>query len=142
MPSDTFTHTTRVTADVARITSSLHDADTWRGIGPIDEIWEATHDGARLASFRWSARAAGRIWTGTAEAVEGAPGDAITLRLRSPEVSGTLSVTLDGTGDGTLLRVTLDARSTGVLAGMFWSVIADALRGGFAGQVEEFGGRF
>lgn len=142
MPSDRFTHTTRVPADLATITSSLHDADTWRGIGPIDEIWDASHEGAHLASFRWSARAAGKSWKGTAEAVEGAPGDAITLRLKSPEVSGTLAVTLDGSEDGTLLTVTLDARSTGVLAGMFWAVIADTLRGGFARQVEEFGGRF
>ena len=66
MPSDSFSHTTTVSASPDAVYSSLQDPDTWKGIGPIDEVWDATHDDGRLASFRWSARAAGRSWAGNA----------------------------------------------------------------------------
>ncbi len=40
------------------------------------------------------------------------------------------------------MTVTLAAQSKGMLAGMFWGVVADALRRGLERQVEAFAARF
>ncbi len=142
MPSDTFSHTTSVAAAPATIYSALQDPDTWRGIGPIDEVWDAIHDHNMLTGFRWSTRAAGKSWTGSATRSAFVPGDSITLDLDSSEIAGTIKVELAPVADGTRLTVTMLVRSKGFLAGMFWSVISDALREGLAGQVESFGDEF
>lgn len=145
MPSDTFSHTATVAADAGTVYRSLQDPETWRGIGPIDAVWDATHDEDRLVGFRWSARAAGRAWEGTAQRVEDDSPPSMALGLDSPEVSGRITVRLTPNGDSagsSELTVTMVARSKGLLAGMFWGVIADALRSGLPTQVEDFSRRF
>ena len=118
------------------------DPETWKGVGPIDDVWDATHDDDLLASFRWSARAAGRSWEGTAARVADTHAPSMSLVLDSPEVAGRITIDLAANGEGTDLTVTLVARSKGLLAGMFWGVISDALGSGLPGQVDEFGSRF
>lgn len=142
MPSDTFSHTTTATASLDDIYAALQDPATWRGVGPIDDVWDATHDDDSLASFRWSARAAGRSWEGTAERISDAHAPSMALLLDSPEIAGRITIDLAANGAGTDLTVTLLTQSKGLLAGMFWGVIADALRSGLPRQVDEFGGRF
>jgi hypothetical protein len=142
VPSDSFSHTTTVAAAPNDIYAALQDPVTWKGVGPIDEVWDASHDDDRLASFRWSARAAGRSWEGTAERLTETHEPSMALVLDSPEVSGRLTIDLTENGGGTDLTATLTARSKGLLAGMFWGVISDALGSGFPRQVEEFGNRF
>lgn len=139
MPSDTFSHSTTVSSPADAVITALQDPETWKGIGPIDSVWDARHDDGALSSFRWSARAAGRSWEGTATRRPPRDGAAMTLGLDSPEVGGEISVALSPNGDGTVLTVTMVARSKGLLAGMFWGVISDALRSGLPAQVEEFG---
>lgn len=142
MPSDTFSHTTTVPADAATIYRSLQEPETWKGIGPIDDVWDASHDDDRLIAFRWSARAAGRSWEGTAERVTDESPPSMALGLDSPEVSGRITVLLTPNGAGSEMTVTMVARSKGLLAGMFWGVITDALRSGLPTQVDAFGSRF
>ncbi len=137
MPADTFSHTATSAAPAAAILDALERAETWRGIGPIDQVWEEHHDGGTLASFRWQARAAGRSWEGTATRVD-APGDSVRFALDSSEVSGTITVHTAPGDTGTEIAVGLEARSKGMLAGMFWGVISDALRRGLPDQVEAF----
>jgi len=142
VPSDTFTHTTNVTAAPDDVYAALQDPETWQGVGPIDSVWEAVSDEGRLSSFRWSATAAGRSWEGSASRVDGVKPPSMGLALDSPEIAGRITIGLSTNGSGTDLTVTLVARSKGLLAGMFWGVIADALGSGFSGQVDEFGSRF
>jgi hypothetical protein len=137
VPEATFRHTATTAASRADVLASLESADTWRGIGPIDRVWDEVHDGHSLAGFRWSARAAGRSWEGRARRIA-APEGAMALDLDSPEMAGTITVTAATNGDGTDLEVALMARSKGALAGMFWGVISDALRRGLPDQVEAF----
>ena len=142
MPSDTFSHTVTVSATPESIYSALQHPDTWRGIGPIDDVWDATHEGDRLAGFKWSARAAGKSWEGTARrGTDRATGE-MTLDLDSSEIAGTIAVTLEPEGDSTALTIKLSARSKGLLAGMFWGVVADTLRKGLPTQVEAFSQQF
>lgn len=141
MPADTFTHTVAVEAAPEEINTVLQDPDTWKDIGPIDDVWDATHDGDVLTGFSWSTRTAGRTWRGTAHRAPAAA-TVVKLDLDSPEIAGSITVDLGVTEVGTLMTVTLDARSKGVLAGVFWSVVADALRRGLVRQVEAFAERF
>jgi carbon monoxide dehydrogenase subunit G len=143
VPADTFTHTTAASASPTSIWEALQDPETWKGIGPIDDVWAAQHgpDGA-LTGFSWRAHAAGRAWEGTATRSPLAATDSMTLNLDSAEIDGTITVDIAGTGSTSVLTVTMHARSKGFLAGMFWGVIATAMRTGLAAQVDRFGEQF
>jgi hypothetical protein len=142
MPSDTFSHTVRIDASLQSVAAALQVAATWKGIGPIDEVWDATHEGEDLTGFRWSARAAGKSWEGTATRSDDHKPGTMILDLDSSEIAGALTVSYATDEGGTALTVDLFARSKGVLAGMFWGVVADALRRGLPGQIEAFGSQF
>jgi hypothetical protein len=142
VPSATFSHTAPLTASPDDVYAALQHPDTWKGVGPIDDVWDAALSDDRLASFRWSARAAGRDWTGSARRVGEVAPPGMALALDSPEVAGRIDIGLSANGSGTDLTVTLTARSKGLLAGMFWGVISDALGSGLPRQVEEFASRF
>ncbi len=141
MPAATFTHSVAVSADPEVLAAALQDEETWKGIGPIDDVWDATHDGPRLTGFRWNARAVGKTWEGTAHRVAKAE-HPMRLDLDSAEIAGSISVDLEDANEGTQVTVTLAAQSKGMLAGMFWGVVADALRRGLERQVEAFAARF
>jgi len=142
MPSDTFSHTVTVAATPDSIDRVLQMADTWKGIGPIDNVWDATHDGDRLTGFKWSARAAGKSWEGTAERAAVERDGAMTLDLDASEIAGAITVFLQPADGTTELTVELFARPKGMLAGMFWGVVSDALRSGLSAQIETFGDQF
>jgi carbon monoxide dehydrogenase subunit G len=142
MPSDTFSHTATVSATPKSIYSALQHPETWKGIGPIDDVWDATHERDMLAGFKWSARAAGKSWEGTARRGADRGAAEMTLNLDSSEIAGAITVTLQPEGDSTALTVKLSARSKGLLAGMFWGVVADTFRKGMAAQVEAFSQQF
>lgn len=142
MPSDTFSHTVTVAASPESVAAALQVASTWKGIGPIDDVWDATHEGSDLTGFSWSARAAGKSWEGTATRGEETKPGTMTLDLDSSEIAGALTVSYAPDDRGTALTVALFAESKGVLAGMFWGVVADALRRGLPNQIEEFGKQF
>jgi len=142
VPSDTFSHSVTVQATPESIDAALQRPDTWRGIGPIDEIWDATHEGASLTGFKWRARAAGRPWEGTAERLAHTASGAIAFGLDSSEIAGSITVVLEPNGATTGVTVRLSAQSKGFLASMFWGVVADALRRGLPSQVEAFGEQF
>lgn len=135
MPAESFTHITVTDASTDQVHAALERADTWKGIGPIDSVWDATHADGRLTGFSWSARAAGKSWEGTATRLD-SPN--VAFDLVASEVEGDIHVNTEEGAVGTQISVTLEARSRGILAGMFWGVIADALRQGFPSQVEEF----
>lgn len=142
MPSDTFSHTASANVTIGSVRSALQLAETWKGIGPIDEVWEATYDGHDLAGFKWRARAAGKSWDGTAERVGNGSDSEVTFDLDSSEITGSITVSLQTEGETTAITVSLFARSKGFLAGMFWGVVADALRKGLPTQVETFSQQF
>jgi hypothetical protein len=137
MPADTFSHRATSGSSPDEVLAALERADTWRGIGPIDEVWDERHDGETLGSFSWQARAAGRSWEGTAKRLD-APDDSVRFALDSPEVTGVITVHAVPLDTGAEIFVELQARSKGMLAGMFWGVISDVLRRGLPDQVEAF----
>ena len=91
----------------------LHQAETWAGIGPDDEVWDAVHDASgELESFQWSAHVGPTKYKGRAEvAVTEAPHH-MKLLLSSTELTGSLIADMEG-GDEPLLAVTLEVASQG-----------------------------
>lgn len=132
---DTFSHTTTVNASPAHVWTALQQAETWKNIGPIEEVWEATHDDdGSLTGYRWSAHAAGRTWIGHARTTDSERGKRLRLVLDSPEIHGAISVDIDG-GE---ITVSMEAAPKGLLATMFWGTVRPALERGLPAQVEAF----
>lgn len=142
MPSSTFSHTAHASAAALTIWRALQDAETWVGFGLMDTITGSVVDAERLVSFEWTATAAGSRHRGTATVGESIPGEHMVLQLASSEIAGTITVTLVPDGDTTAMTVTLAARSRGLLAGMFWGVVSDALERGLPRQVDQFAATF
>lgn len=141
MPPDRFTHTVDVPVSPKVVWRALQLPATWKGIGPIDEVWDATHDpDDTLTGYRWSARAAGRHWEGTARRTAMEPGSSLRLALDSTEITGAIEVTI-APGASARVTVTLEAAPRGMLATLFWGVVGEALRRGITTQVEEFAAR-
>ncbi|HSM01473.1 MAG TPA: SRPBCC family protein [Acidimicrobiia bacterium] len=132
---DTFSHTAPVAAARDRVWDALQNAETWSNIGPIDEVWDAEHDeDGALTGYRWSARAAGRTWKGTATTARMTPGEHMRLDLTSTEIVGAITVELH---DHQVI-VSMEASPRGMLATMFWGAVRGALEQGLPGQVEAF----
>ena len=133
--SDTFSHTVAIAAPPARVWAALQRAETWKNIGPIEEVWDATHDDeGSLTGYRWSAHAAGRMWNGHARTTESEREKRLRLTLDSPEIHGTIDVEINGDE----ITVSMDAAPKGLLATMFWGTVRAALERGLPAQVEAF----
>lgn len=124
------------------IWTAMQEAETWVGFGLMDAITDPVVRDGRLASFHWTATAAGSHHRGTATVGESIPGERMMLALDSSEIAGTITVTLVPEGEGTAMTVTLTARSRSLLAGMFWGVVSDALERGLPRQVDRFAAGF
>jgi hypothetical protein len=142
VPSDTFSHAVTIPTDRAVIGAALEQADTWKGLGPIDTVWDARFEGERLAGFRWSARAAGKTFEGTADRIGIEEVEPMRLNLESSDVTGTITVDLATEGAGSTMTVTMTVQSKSFMAGMFWGIISDALRTGLPDQVDAFAAQF
>ena len=142
MPSDTFSHTVTITKDPVVVIAALEEVETWKGLGPIDKVWDERVEKDRLTGFRWSARAAGRTFDGTADRV-GDPGNgSMQLDLSSSDVTGTITVDVAPDSSGSTMTVAMTVRSNSLMAGVFWGPISDALRTGLPDQVESFAAQF
>lgn len=132
---DTFSHTAPVRATRDRVWGALQKAATWSNIGPIDEVWDAEHgEDGTLTSYRWSARAAGRTWKGTATTAQATPGERMRLDLTSSEIVGAITVELRDHQ----VTVSMQASPKGTLATMFWGTVRAALERGLPDQVKAF----
>jgi len=142
VPESTFAHTVRVAATPVAIWSALQDAETWLSLGMMDSVTDSVVRDGRLASFAWTALAAGTRHKGSALTTGCVEGERMVLALDSSELAGELGVTLVPAEGGTAMTVSLTARSRGILAGMFWGVVSDALQQGLVTQVDGFAARF
>ena len=132
---DTFSHTVAIAASPSDVWTALQRAETWKNIGPIEEVWDAAHDDAGLLTgYRWSAHAAGRTWNGRARTTESEPEERFRLTLDSSEIHGAISVDIE-VGE---ITVSMEAAPKGLLATMFWGTIRGALERGLPAQVEAF----
>lgn len=126
-----------LTASAPTVWAALQDAATWSGIGPVDDVWDASHDDGELRSFQWSAHVGPTKYKGSATVANAAEPHHMKLHLDSTELSGALIADIDG-DDPATLAVTLEVTSKGTMAAMFFPIIAEAIGRGLPQQVEEF----
>jgi len=138
MPRASFTHSVQISAGAANVWGALQDATTWAGIGPVDEVWGASHDTAGgLKGFQWSAHVGPTRYMGSAEVAIAEAPHHMKLSLTSSELTGSLIADIEE-GDEPWLAVTLEVVSKGTMASLFFPIIAEAVGRGLPQQVERF----
>ncbi|NND02776.1 MAG: SRPBCC family protein [Acidimicrobiia bacterium] len=137
MPRASFSHNASLTRPAIDVWTALQDAATWSGIGPVDDVWDATHDDdGHLQGFSWSAHVGPTKYKGSAKVTVAAEPHHMKFHLDSSELSGALIADIDD--DAAILMVTLEVASKGAMASMFFPIIAEAIGRGLPQQVEEF----
>ncbi len=112
--------------------------ETWKGIGPIDDVGDIRIDGDRLVSFTWKTHIGPSRYRGRSSLMENAPGKRVVMRLDSSEMNGTLSVDLTAAGASTLMDVRLDYITKGTMSSLFFPIISEAIEKGLRSQVDDF----
>ena len=119
--------------------SALDDPLTWEGISGVDRVTDSTRDeSGRLAAFSFETTIGGRPYRGVARPGERVEGSRVVWLIQSPDVGGSIDVSLAPLEIGTLVTVALTVSVDGFLASMFFPVITQALGRGFPEAVEEF----
>lgn len=138
MPRASFSHSVELARPPEEVWTTLQDAATWSGIGPVDNVWEPIHgDDGTLASFRWSAHVGPTSYKGSAVVADATAPNHMKLDLDSSELKGSLIADIDD-GDTTRLAVTLEVTSKGTMGALFFPLIAEAVGRGLPEQVEQF----
>lgn len=139
VPSQTFTHTSMAAVPIDQVWVSLDRPETWEAIGGVDRVFDPIIDAeGRLRGFSFDTVAAGRRYVGVATPNRRDEGRLMSWHIQNSEVRGTTTVELAAGEGGTIVSVTLDVESRGVLSGMFFPVIANAIGSGLPRAVDEF----
>jgi len=142
VPSQTFTHSATAAVPAETAWSALQDPATWGAIGGVDEVYAARHgDDGTLVSYHFRASAGGQTYEGRAHTALAEPHRLMIVEVDTPELEGRIKVALDGGNPHTVVAVELTVRSKGMLATLFFPVVAAAIGSGFPTSVEDFVGR-
>ena len=142
VPTRTFTHAAVAPVPVDTAWFALQDPATWGAIGGVDEVYGAHHaDDGTLVSYRFRASAGGQTYEGRARTSFAEPHRMMVVDVDTPELEGRITVTLEGGNPHTEVAVELTVRSKGMLATLFFPVVAAAIASGFPTSVEDFAGR-
>lgn len=138
MPSATFHHTITVDASADDVWDRLQSPEVWGSIGPVQNLWDPVIEDGVLAGFQWSTDIGGVVYKGTGTATIQDRPDQYQLVLDTSEMAGTITVDLSKGNPGeTIVDVTLELRSKGLLSSMFFPVVSRAIGGGLPDQVED-----
>lgn len=116
---------------------------TWEGIGGVDRVIDPViDDEGRLQGFAFETVVAGTKYLGEATPNAREEEQMMTLNIANSEIRGSIRIDLSEAGEGTLIRVTLDVESAGVLSAMFFPVIARSIGNGLPRAIEKFAASF
>lgn len=142
MPKDTFTHSAETTAPVDRVWAALDEPTTWEAIGGVDRVLDPVIDSSgHLRGFAFEVLAGGRRYHGRAKPLHREHERLMAWSVDTTEVSGTTSVEISPNNAGTLIAVTLEVESKGLLSTMFFPVIASTVGRGLPRSVDDFADR-
>ncbi len=143
MPKETFSHSAVTRATRTEVWEALDKPETWEGIGGVDRVIDPVIDDiGRLRGFTFETFVAGTKYLGEATLHAREEEQMMTLNIANSEIRGAIRVNLSDDGQGTLIRVTLDVESAGVLSGMFFPMIAKTIGSGLPRTVDEFAESF
>ena len=139
MPTETFSHTAITRAARSEVWKALDKPETWEGIGGVDRVIAPVIDqDGRLRGFSFETVVAGKIYLGKATPNAREESRLMAWNIENSEVRGLTAVRLTNQGDGTLIQVTLDVESAGILSTMFFPVIARTIGKGLPRAIEKF----
>ena len=143
MPKDTFSHSSKTSAARSEVWRALDWPSTWEGIGGVDRVIDPLIDDlGRLQGFTFETFVAGTKYLGEATPNAREEGRMMVLNIANSEIRGAIRVDLSDDGDGTLILVTIDVESAGMLSAMFFPVIARSIGNGLPRAIEEFAASF
>ena len=143
MPRDSFTHTAIANVSRTTVWDALDQPETWEQIGDVDRVTEAIiEDHGRLRGFTFESKAGGMAYTGQATPHNREELSTIGWSIETSELRGITRVELDDAGGNTQITVTLEVESVGMLASLFFPVIAAAIGNGLPEAVEKFADTF
>ena len=138
MPSATFHHAITINAPPDDVWDRLQNPEVWGSIGPVQNLWDPVIEDGVLAGFQWSTDIGGVVYKGTGTATIQDRPEQYQVVLDTSEMAGTITVDLSqGNPGGTIVDVTLELRSKGLLSSMFFPVVSRAIGGGLPDQVED-----
>jgi carbon monoxide dehydrogenase subunit G len=143
VPSQTFGHEATTGAPVDAVWAALDQPGTWESIGGVDRVFDPRRDGeGRLVGFSFDTVAGGRKYVGTASRQERVEGTRMGWNIQNSEMRGVTRVTLNPTETGTIVTVTLEVESVGLLSSVLFPIIAGAIGRGLPTAVEEWAAAF
>lgn len=140
---DTFSHSTALSVAPEVAWQALQDPQTWAAIAGVDEVSDTRYaDDGTLAGYNFTVNAGIHTVRGAATTVEADRPVLMRLDIHSTEMAGWVRAIVRG-GDVALpeLTVTLEMRPKGLLATMFYPLIAQAVGREFPGHVQGFADR-
>lgn len=136
MPEASFQHRAVTAARPGHIWIRLQDPDIWATVAGVDDTSDHDHDGVLLVGFRFTTSIAGVTYRGTARVTEACPEQAMTLGIRSDELTGAIGVVLGAAPTGTALDVTMNMRPAGIMGTLVFPAVTAAVSNGFVESVE------
>lgn len=122
--------------------AGLQRPATWATIAGISEITNPVFDeGGNLTAYLFTAAVAGKDYAGKADVrLSSRPTDMV-VSISTSEISGQIAANLVPSVDGVRVTINLDLQTRGLLSGMMFPLIANAVRTGLPDQVEQFASR-
>jgi carbon monoxide dehydrogenase subunit G len=143
VPSETFSHTSVASASIEDVWAALDEPQTWESIGGIDKVVDPIVDPeGRLQGFSFDTIVAGTPYRGEATPAGREEGLRIGWNIENSEISGSITVALSENGSNTSITTTLTVESKGMLASMFFPVIAKAIGSGLPRSLDAFAAEF
>lgn len=136
MPETAFRHQAIAPVPPAAVWARLQDPATWASVAGVDATSDHVHDGERLEGFRFTTSIGGARYQGDARVTEVRTGEAMTLSIRSNELTGDIRIGLRRTDPGTELYVDMRIRPAGILGAMVFPIVTSAVSNGFEESVE------
>lgn len=136
MPETAFRHQVIAPVPPAAVWARLQDPATWATVAGVDATSHHAHDGESLEGFRFTTSIGGARYEGNARVTEARTGEAMTLSIRSNELTGDIRIGLKPTDPGTELDVDMRMRPAGILGAMVFPIVTSAVSNGFEESVE------
>lgn len=129
-------------ANVAREDAwlALQRPTVWEEIAGVHQITRPRHDAdGILLGYEFVVKAGPSSTNGTATTVDAVAPERMRLSIDSPEIAGVITTVLESPEAlHTLVTVAVELRPKGLLAQIFYPIVAQAVRNGLAGQVRAF----
>lgn len=136
MPEAAFSHQATASAPPDTVWTRLQDPAVWAVVAGVDSTSDHVHQGKALTGFRFTTSIGGVGYQGEARVTTTHAGEAMTISIRSNEVTGEITVDLEASGAATKLAVEMRLRPAGLLGSVVFPIVTGAIRSGFEESVE------